>query len=206
MIANHIHDALAQVRKLQEVILEKRQFKGYSGTARIFAGSIALAGAAVLASDLVPDNGPAQLKGWGAILFISLVANYGALVYWFLFDASVRRNAAKLKPAIDAIPALAVGAALTLSAVLRGEYETLFGTWMLLYGLAQVAYRKSLPIGIFVVGLCYILAGVLCLMVVPGFSSNPWPMGIVFFIGELAGGSILLAEHIKDEQVEGGPQ
>ena len=29
MIANHIHDALAQVRRLQEFILEKRLFKGY---------------------------------------------------------------------------------------------------------------------------------------------------------------------------------
>lgn len=44
MIANHIHDALAQVRELQKNILDKQRFKGYSGRARAIAGSVALVG------------------------------------------------------------------------------------------------------------------------------------------------------------------
>lgn len=199
MIANHIHDALAQVRKLQEVILEKRQFKGYSGTARIIAGCVALAGAAVLASDLAPDTESTHLIGWGAVLMVSLVANYGALAWWFLFDAQVRRNATKLRPALDAVPALAVGAVLTVTAVTKGDYDSLFGIWMLLYGLAQVAYRRSLPPGIFLVGLGYMICGAYFLIVSSAFSSNPWPMGIAFFVGEMAGGTILVAAHMKDE-------
>ena len=31
MIANHIHDALAQVKKLRNLVLVKRMFFGYSG-------------------------------------------------------------------------------------------------------------------------------------------------------------------------------
>jgi hypothetical protein len=199
MIANHIHDALAQVRRLQEVILEKRQFKGYSGSARIIAGCVALAGSMVLASNLVPDSDPAHLAGWAVVLLVGLVVNYGALAYWFLFDPQVRRNAIKLKPAVDAVPALTVGAVLTLAAIIRGDYEVLFGIWMLLYGLAQVAYRRSLPAGIFVVGLGYMICGTYFLLVTSAFSYNPWPMGIVFFVGELAGGTILVAAHMKDE-------
>jgi hypothetical protein len=64
MIANHIHDALAQVRKLQEFILEKRLFKGYSGWARIMSGTVALLGTAVMASDIVPDIPYYHVDGW----------------------------------------------------------------------------------------------------------------------------------------------
>ena len=46
MIAHHIHDALAQVRQLREVVLEKRGFHGYSGLARVVAGVMALVGTA----------------------------------------------------------------------------------------------------------------------------------------------------------------
>ena len=44
MIANHIHDALGQVRRLQGLILDKRRFTGYSGAARMLGGCSALVG------------------------------------------------------------------------------------------------------------------------------------------------------------------
>jgi hypothetical protein len=192
MIANHIHDALDQVRKLQEVILEKRQFTGYSGKARIACGVLALAGAAVLASPAGPALPRGHLLGWGAILALAVVINYACVAYWFLFDAHVRRNPLMLKPAIDAVPALAVGGGLSIALVAANQYNLLFGTWMCLYGLSQVAYRLALPSGIYWVGLCYIACGV-CYLVTPGISFlNPWPMGITFFLGEVAGGLILL--------------
>ena len=50
MIANHIHDALAQVRELQQRILERQRFRGYSGEARMSAGTFALVGAWIMAS------------------------------------------------------------------------------------------------------------------------------------------------------------
>ncbi len=48
MIANHIHHALAQVRELQQKILEGQRFKGYSGRARAICGVAALAAAAFM--------------------------------------------------------------------------------------------------------------------------------------------------------------
>ena len=86
MIANHIHDALHQVRQLQAFILEKRLFKGYSGKARAVSGAIALSGAAILASSHVPATPVAHLIGWGIILAIGLAVNYTCLLYWFLDD------------------------------------------------------------------------------------------------------------------------
>lgn len=54
MIANHIHDALAQVRRLQEFILSRNQFRGYSGKARIASGTMALLAAALLSTPSSP--------------------------------------------------------------------------------------------------------------------------------------------------------
>jgi hypothetical protein len=198
MIANHIHDALAQVRRLQEVILEKRRFGGYSGRARIASGAAALVGAWLLAA-VVPANPDAHLAGWGLVLAVALVLNYGALAVWFFSDPDVRRNPVMLKPAIDAVPALAVGAFLTVALVAAKQYDLLPGTWMCLYGLAQVAYRQSLPQGIYVVGLAYMACGGGILLSSGLSFLNPWPMGAVFFIGELAGGMLLLSQKKQEE-------
>lgn len=203
MIANHIHDALAQVRKLQEIVLEKKLFKGYSGKARVISGAVALAGAAVLSSAAVSPAPLAHLAGWGVVLAVGLVVNYAAMAYWFFFNSGAGRNPIMLKPAIDAVPALAVGAVFSMALILAGQYNLLFGTWMCLYGLAQVAYRQSLPRGIYFVGLCYIACGAYCLLA-PGISfTNPWPMGIVFCLGEAAGGVILM---LNADRSEGGAE
>jgi len=192
MTASHIHDALAQVRRLQGFILEKRLFKGYSGRARIISGSFALAGAVVLASDAMPAKPLAHLVGWGVVLFVGIALNYACLLYWFLFNPEVRRNPVMLRPALDAVPALGVGAVFTFVFILTEQFDTLFGVWMCFYGLAQVAYRESLPRGMYFVGLGYLVCGACCLLSGPVSFTNPWPMGVVFFVGELAGGIILV--------------
>lgn len=191
MIANHIHDALGQVRRLRQTILEKRGFHGYSGPARMLSGAGALLAAAALAR-FVPQPDPwRHLLGWGVVLAAALVLNYGSLFYWFLFDPEVERDPLQLRPAFDAVPPLAVGAALSLALVTRRQFDLLMPVWMCGYGLAHIPYRQSLPIANYGVGLFYLLAGAACLFT-PGFTfTNPWPMGLVFCAGELAGGFIL---------------
>ena len=189
MIANHIHDALAQVRKMQELILAKRNFRGYSGTARAFGGLAAFAGAVFIYSLPVPHSAYLYLAVWGAVLCVSMLLNYVALFRWFLFDKEAGRNLQKLLPAIDALPALGVGAFLTIALVLNNQFSLLFGVWMMLYGLAHVSYRLSLPGESYIVGIYYIFCGTICLFIFNNFF-NPWPMGIVFLFGEAAGGFI----------------
>lgn len=190
MVANHIHDALAQVRRLRALILEKRRFSGYSGKARIGAGCVALAAAFVMGSDSMPSEPGAHLIGWGLVLAVGLLSNYGALTVWFLFNPNVRRKWVMLKPAADAVPPLAVGAILSVALILAEQFDLLFGVWMCLYGLAHTAYRHSMPVGILVVGVGYMACGAACLLWPPSFV-NPWPMGLIFFTGEVAGGIVL---------------
>ena len=120
-----------------------------------------------------------------------MLANYGGLLLWFLFSPEVRRDPVKLMPAVDALPALGVGAVLTFAAVIRGHYDMLFGIWMCLFGLVHSAYRHALPWPNYLVGLFYMVSGAVCLAFEVSFLT-PWPMGIVFFTGELVGGAILL--------------
>ena len=179
MIAHHIHDALAQVRRLQALILEKRLFRGYSGIARMAGGILALVGAAIMASRNFPATPTAHLLGWAAVLAGALIINYGALLGWFAAKPVSQSSLRELVPAFDAIPALAVGAGLSLALVMHGEYDLLFGTWMCLYGLAHMPYRNSLPFANYLVGIFYLVCGAF-MLVWPGVAfTNPYPMGFV---------------------------
>ena len=203
MLAAHIHDALEQVRKLQTFVLERNQFKGYSGKARVASGLVALLGAAVLNAPRFPESPRAHLLGWSAILAAGLMLNYSALIYWFLFNPGVRRNPAMLKPALDALPPLAIGGILAAALALHGEYDLIFGTCLCLYGLAQVAYRRSLPHAIYVLGYFYLVCGAAFLLA-PGIRfTEPWPMALAFCTGEFASGLVLIADHhrsLREEQ------
>lgn len=194
MIANHIHDALAQVRTLQALMIERNLFKGYSGKARILGGIAALAGAAILGSGRLPRDPWIHLAGWGFVLAAGLFLNYVALLYWFLAGPGVRRNPLMLKPALDALPPLLAGACLSVALIVKGQFALLFGSWMCFYGLTHAVYRRTLPPANYGVGLFYLACGVACWFW-PGLEfTNPWPMGAVFAAGEVAGGSVLLAD------------
>ncbi len=58
------------------------------------------------------------------------------------------------------------------------------------FGLANLASRHVLPKHNSLIALFYIAGGGICLLLQVPFE-NPWPMGIVFFLGEWAGGFIL---------------
>jgi hypothetical protein len=152
-----------------------------------------------------PATPTAHLLGWGVVLAIGLTANYIGLLLWFCCLPAARRSWRELIPAGDAIPALAVGGGLSLALILHGDYDLLFGTWMCLYGLTHMPYRNSLPYANYLVGIYYLLCGG-GLLVWPGVSfTNPWPMGIVFGAGELAGGCVLCKlnkETARDQEEE----
>jgi hypothetical protein len=119
-----------------------------------------------------------------------VLLNYGALTYWFFFDPDVRRDARRLGPALDVLPILFVGGTLTWALIAHGRHDSLFGAWMSLFGLANLASRQVLPRMTAWVGLFYLLAGTCCLLSPSVRFLNPWPMGLVFFAGEWLGGIV----------------
>jgi hypothetical protein len=191
MIANHIHDALAQVRELQRRILERQRFRGYSGGARMCAGTVALVGAWIMSWEGYPRDAYAHLLGWGAVFFLAILINYGSLLYWFAKDAGLYGDVRMLRPTVEVFPPVIVGGLLTLAMLLEGHYDYLFGVWMSLFGLANIASRQVLPHKMGLVGCFYIAAGAFCLFSPARSFLDPWPMGITFFVGELAGGTLI---------------
>jgi hypothetical protein len=188
MIASHIHDALGQIRRLQALILEKRKFTGYSGTARMLGGSVAMLGCALMG--LFGKSYTDHLMGWGCILAIALALNYGALLLWYVQLPARERRLRTVMPAFDAMPPLAVGAALSVMLLIKGCPDLLFGSWMCLYGLAHTTCRSALPKGNMYLGLYYLACGFF-LLSWPGTSfMNPWPAGVVFLVGEWTGGVV----------------
>lgn len=190
MIAQHVHQALRQVQELKLRVLASERFAGYSGRCRAAGGAVALLAAPVLGASWFPRTAVPHLVGWGAVLTVALLANYSAVLYWFLFHPDVKRDIRRLMPTVDAIPSLIVGAILTLFLISRGDYDALFGTWMCLYGLVNLSSRSVMPKTMWPLGSFYVASGALCLFL-PGVSfCNPWPMALTFGLGELAGGLV----------------
>jgi hypothetical protein len=191
MEGNRVQQALSQVRDLQKKILEKQRFKGYSGRARAISGTLALATAAIMSSRFYPQTVLAHLAGWSALFVFAIALNFGAIFYWFIFDPQSKRDLRRLRPLLDVLLPLTVGGILTLTFLLHGLYSYLFGTWMCLFGLANFATRHTVPRSIWIPSLFYVACGTILLLTRDLSFLNPWPMGIVFFIGEWVGGIIL---------------
>lgn len=191
MSAHPLQDALNTVRTLRRSLLQKERFKGWSGPTRIFSGTLALLAAILLEQGWFPDRNLIHLGVWGGVFLAAMLLNLGALIYWFLNDRMIQRDTTRLKPILDVIPPLAVGALFTLVLILRRDFDSLFGVWMCMFGLTNLATRYVLPSAIAIVGVFYIFAGALCLLL-PGISFlQPMAMGLVFCAGEWAGGTIL---------------
>jgi len=192
-VKTSIQDALKQVRELQQAILEKQRFKGYSGRARALGGCGALAASLMLGSTWISPQPKVHLIGWGVVFALAMVLNYGALIYWFWHDPEVERDVRRLRPALEIVPILLVAGVLTLTLIQHEEYNLLFGTWMLFSGLINFTARQVVPRGLSWVGFYYLSCGIICLLVFPqlSFTHASWVMGTVFFIGEFIGGLVL---------------
>ena len=136
------------------------------------------------------------------VLVVAAGVNYGALLFWMGRGERWRRTA-EWVPALESLPPLAVGGALSLAFWRAGAYDLLPGTWMLCYGLVHMAYRRNLPLGVYAVGFFYLAAGVVCLLA-PGLTfTDPRPMGVVFGMGEVAGGLALRSGSTRKKDSDG---
>ncbi|WP_089721769.1 hypothetical protein [Candidatus Entotheonella palauensis] len=188
MIAQHIHHALEQVQELQQRILEKQRFRGYSGRARMAGGVLALLTAIVLATPGIPPTPAAHLQAWGILLALALILNFGSVIYRLMIAPGGAWDVRRLRPVMDTLPPILVGAILSIALVRHGQFDALFGTWMCLFSLSHFVTRQVLPAQMTLVGGVYLACGTVCLLLPMGSFVNPWPMGLVFFVGEGAGG------------------
>ncbi len=203
MMAMHIHQALAQVRELKMRVINAQHFTGYSGRCRAMTGTLALLAALVLSTEWYPRTPTAHLLGWGTVLVVSVILSYWAVLHWFLFDPDTQRDIRRLMPTVYALPPLIVGGILSAALIRQGAYDALFGTWMCLFGVANLSSRQVLPKALWPLGLFYIVSGTVCLFWPSLSFTNPWPMGLVFGIGEWVGGFIFHYHRLPDSSRTG---
>ncbi|WFB35764.1 hypothetical protein P3T73_16555 [Kiritimatiellota bacterium B12222] len=194
MSVHPLHDALHTVRTLRRSLLQKERFKGWSGPTRIFSGTLALVAALISEQGWIPQTNRSYLILWALVFLSAVILNVGALTYWFLNDRMIQRDTTRLKPILDVVPPLAVGALFTLVLILQRNLDPLYGVWMCMFGLTNFASRYVLPTAIAFVGIFYIAAGALCLLMPEITFLHPLAMGLVFCAGEWAGGTILYVD------------
>ncbi len=194
-----LQDALGTVRILRRSLLGRQRFKGWSGPTRMASGTLALLASLGL-HWIGPVAGPYEMTlVWGGVFLGALLLNLGALVYWFWNDRAVERDVQRLRPILDVMPPLAVGALFTFLLLWRREFDPLYGVWMCMFGLTNLASRYVVPASVALVGVFYILAGGLCLML-PGITFHtPLAMGAVFCVGEWASGLFLYRDDRRYE-------
>lgn len=198
----NLHDALLLVQSLRHSLIEGQVSRGLTGPGRVVSGCIALLACMILSTPMIPSTPRAHLLAWGVVLLLASLINGFSLLYFYLNDKQVNRDIRRLRPLLDALPPLAVGAGLTVAFVLKREPDPLCGIWMCMFGLVNLASRNSLPSLISFAGMFYIAGGLVCL-ILPGFSfTNPWPMGIVFFTGELTSGLVLMMDRRRLKAVQ----
>lgn len=194
-----LNQALEQLREIKARVVEAQLFRGYSSKARLAGGVLAFLSAVIMSTPWFPGDVAWHVLGWGSVCAAAMVLNFGALLLWFLRLHSGQRKLHMLRPVLDVLPPLVLGAILTSALLSRQQYDLLFGTWMCCYGLVNAGSRHSQPQEIFVLGWYYILAGVLMLGMFSELPfTNPWPMGVVFALGETAGALIFKStQHVE---------
>lgn len=191
----NLHDALDHVAEMRRRILESQKFRGYSGRARALGGCSALIGA--LGLGLIPQGVHHVFVPvvWGVVFLFSFSLNYGAVLLWWLRLSREARVRSPLTPALENLPVFIVGGVLTCHLVVFGFPRSLTGVWACVFALTHFTAKYAVPRGVRRVGWWYLAAGS-AMLAYPDFGWDyPVVPGLVFLIGEFAGGWLIFRAH-----------
>jgi hypothetical protein len=183
-------EALAEISAIRTQVARGTQFRGYGPRSTAASGLLALAVAFVQAHWFT-------VSGHNATLFVGVwVATAAVSVCFSGWETVVRVRRVHVGFAREMthaaveqfLPALAVGTMLTV--VLMGAVPQavwmLPGLWALTFSLGVFASCRFLPRPMFAVGLWYLGAGLIALVVESGPQLlAPWTMGVTFGVGQL---------------------
>ena len=191
-----LRQALAHVSEIHQQLARTEVFRGYRSLTVGFTGLIGLAAAAVQASWLPQptERFGAYLTLWIGAAAVNVVVIGGEI--WF--RARVAQLSLTRRTTIFAVeqfmPALVAGGLLTLAIAQRASESAwmLPGLWALLFSLGIFASCRLLPRPVFIVGVWYLVGGILALAWGQGdYKFSPWIMGITFGVGQLLAAVIL---------------
>jgi hypothetical protein len=182
--------ALLDIAEVRERLAMAQRFRGYSGAAAIASGVFAVA-AGVLQAILVAfprDNYDARVYAsiWLVCGTAAFIVNYGSIAHWFVSDESARDRWQTRTVGLAILPAIVLGAAITLALIVRGDYSFLPGIWYGCYGVGLFASRTMLPRGVLPISAFFVAAGIALLFVPTALALQWWVLPIGFGLGQIA--------------------
>ena len=194
-----VERALADLVEVRDRLASVQRFRGYSSRVAMLTGGIALIGGLVQLA-LVPH--PSSLSDvrlylaiWISCFAVALALYYGNLLTWYARNKGRHARYQSRTVGLTILPALALGAVLSLAVYLQGVPAMLPGIWYACYGLGIFAARTLVPKGTIYVASMFGLIGT-ALLLMP----NQWPalawwvMAAGFAIGQFWIGWLIAGE------------
>ncbi|HYK51975.1 MAG TPA: hypothetical protein VEV38_00380 [Candidatus Eremiobacteraceae bacterium] len=194
-----VERALADLAEVRDRLAECQQFKGYSGPAAAASGVIALV-AGLAQFVFVPHPATATdertyLFVWFACLAAALILNYGAIAVWYSRTGAVQERVRARSAGVALLPAIVLGAVLSLALILHGIIWMLPGVWYASYAVGLYASRALVPKGALPLAAAFgIIGAVLLLTPNAAMPLAWWIMPVGFGFGQIYIGWLLTRE------------
>lgn len=191
-----LREALTQISEIRQQVARTELFQGYRALPVAFSGVLALttAGFQALCLPEPAQNMPAYLFLWLGAAIISMIATGMEMALHCRYLSSALERS-KLQIALGQfLPSIVAGGLVTYVLVEHAPDSTwmLPGLWAIFFSLGIFASCRLLPPATWWVGIFYLAAGTVCLVLAQGeWAFSPWAMGLPFGIGQLATAAIL---------------
>lgn len=191
-----IERALSDLEEVRDRLAQTQRFEGYSASAAVFSGIIALlAGYIQLQLAPMPRTPEAldvYVDIWIGCLAVALALNYGAVALWLLKHRGPGARSGFRSAAASIAPSIILGGALTGALIGHSAYSMLPGAWFALYAIGLFASRSVVPSSVLAVAFAF---GALSFtfLATPLASSALawWVMPLGFGLGQAAIGALV---------------
>lgn len=191
-----LQEALTQISEIRQQVAQSETFRGFRAAPVAFSGVVACVAAAIQHA-VLPDpaqNLHAYLGLWiGAAILSMLVTGIAMLWYCKQSTSSLSRTNAMLAVG-QFSPSVVAGGLVTFVCYqqIPEALPLLPGLWSIFFGLGIFASIRLLPRATFWVGVFYMTAGLLSLVIARDeYAFSPWAMGVPFGAGQLLSAGIL---------------
>jgi hypothetical protein len=192
----HLNDALDQIADIRLQMSQTRIFRGFRSATTLMSACIAVA-ASVAQAIWIPN--PARdvdqyMELWfGAGLFCLAIVAVGMTIRYRRSDSPLERELA-LSVVQQFIPCLVIGGLVTfvLAAVAWQSLWLAPALWTIFFGMGILSCRQLLPAGTLLVGLFYLMCGLVSIAWAKTHGPfSPLAMGVPFGVGQAMAAGIL---------------
>jgi uncharacterized membrane protein len=193
-----VRQAIADIAEVRDRLATVQRFGGYSGSAAILSGFVALiAGAVQVAVAAHPRSIPSErayLTIWLWCLVAALAINYGAILMWRARNRDTQSRHQIRTVGMSIMPAIAAGGVISAALVRHGMFTLLPGMWCATYALGLFASRALVPQGVVFIAVAFGAVATLLLFAPGSVALAWWVMPTAFGLGQIAIGAIVMLD------------